>query len=345
MKVIYDDIIYSLQQSGGISLYWSQLETFLRQDMRLVYKNHETNIFFPKSSFVQELKNENIIFFERYKNNTLPEKAPFIFHSSYYRYCKNKYAINVTTAHDFIYEYFRHDIKSIAHKIQKKNAIYHSDGVIFVSENTKNDFHKLFPRYKGIEKVIYHGIASDYNRLNISKNNNVIFIGSRSKYKNFFYALEILQKLPQFKLQIIGGGPLSKIEIGNMNKYIPNRYEYCQSLSSKELNIKYNEAFFLLYPSVYEGFGFPVIEAQAAGCPVVCCNTSSLPEVGGNAPIYISGINIEDDLEKIEQLNDQIFYNNILEKGFENSKKFSWKKCAEETYSFYQEVYNLKCSK
>jgi len=340
--IIYDDIIYSLQRSGGISLYWSQLETYLRKDIRLLYKNCENNIFFSKSSIVRGVRNENYVFFERYKNISLSEKDIFIFHSSYYRYCKNKNTVNITTVHDFIYEYFRHDIKSIAHKIQKKNTIFHSDGLIFVSENTRNDFHKLFPRYKGAEKVIYHGIISDYSYLNIPKKNNVIFIGSRIKYKNFFYAVNLLQKLPQFRLQIIGGGPLSRIEIANLDRCIPNRYEYCQSLPNKELNIKYNEAFFLLYPSLYEGFGFPIIEAQAAGCPVICCNISSLPEIGGDAAVYISGKNIENDLEKIEQLNDNVFYNNLLKKGFENCKRFSWEKCAKETYSFYREVYNLK---
>jgi mannosyltransferase len=345
MKLIYDDIIYSLQHSGGISLYWSQLEAYLKQDLRLLYKGHETNIFFKSLNNVEQVINNQYVPFERYRNIFLPGKAAFIFHSSYYRYCKNKKAVNITTVHDFIYEYYRYEMKSLAHKIQKKNAIYHSDGVIFVSENTKNDFHKLFPHYKGAEKVIYHGIVSDYNFLDIPKKNKIIFIGSRAKYKNFLYTVNLLQKLPQFKLQIIGGGPLSKVEITNLDRYIPNRYEYYLSLSNKELNIKYNEAFFLLYPSIYEGFGFPVIEAQAAGCPVVCCNTSSLPEVGGNAAIYISGKNIEEDLEKIEQLNDQVFYNNIMKKGFENCKRFSWEKCAKETHSFYQEVFDLKNSK
>jgi mannosyltransferase len=161
MKLIYDDIVYSLQLSGGISLYWSQLETYLKQDMWLLYKNHEKNIFFKSISNIKQVINKQYVPFEHYKNILLSEKAPFIFHSSYYRYYKNKNAVNITTVHDLIYEYYRYDIKSLAHKIQKKNAIYHSDGVIFVSENTKNDFHKLFPQYKGAEKVIYHGIASD----------------------------------------------------------------------------------------------------------------------------------------------------------------------------------------
>jgi len=341
MKLIYDNIIYSLQRSGGISLYWSSLETYLKQDIHLLYINHEKNIFFPVSSTVQRIKNNNFILIERYKNISLPEESPFIFHSSYYRYCKSKNAINITTIHDFIYEYFRHDIKSIIHKIQKKNAIYNSQGIIFVSESTKSDFEKFFPKYKGMKKVIYHGVLSEYKKIEIFKKNNVIFIGGRKVYKNFIYAVQILERLPKLKLQIIGGDLLNKKEISILNKYIPNRFEYYNSLSNNELNEKYNEAYFLLYPSSYEGFGFPVIEAQAANCPVVCCNVSSLPEVAGDAAIYISGKNIEDDLIKINQLTDQNFYNNILEKGLKNSKRFSWEICAEETYNFYKEVYNL----
>jgi mannosyltransferase len=341
MKIIYDDIIYSLQRSGGISLYWSQLEAHQKQDIQLLYNNHDKNIFFPTSSTAQRVKNSKSILFERYRNIFLPEKSPFVFHSSYYRYCKNKNAINITTVHDFIYEYFRHDLKSIVHRLQKKNVINNSKGIIFVSESTKNDFEKFFPRYKGEKKVIYHGIVSEYRNLGFSKEKNIIFIGGRSEYKNFLYTVQILHRLSQFRLQIIGGGPLNKKEIATLNKCIPNRYEYYQSLSNEELNVKYNKAYFLLYPSLYEGFGFPVVEAQMAGCPVVCCNISSLPEVAGEAAIFISGKNIDDDLEKISQLTDIKSYNNIVERGFKNCKRFSWKKCVEETYNFYQDVYDL----
>jgi mannosyltransferase len=340
MKIVYDDIAYSLQDSGGISLYWSQLETHLKHDMQLLYRNYENNIFYSESS-VTKRKKINIILFERYKNVSLPERTPFIFHSSYYRYCKNKNAINITTVHDFIYEYFRHDIKAMAHKIQKRNAIHHSHGIIFVSESTKNDFEKLFPDYKGTKSVIYHGIASEYMSLNTLKKKKVIFIGKRAGYKNFIYAVKILNKLPQFKLQVIGGGSLTKKEICELDSYLPNRYEYYQSLPNRELNIKYNEACFLIYPSLYEGFGFPVVEAQAAGCPVVCCNNTSLPEVGGDAAMYISGRNIDDDLDKINRLNERVYYKTLVDKGFENCKRFSWIKCANETFDFYKKVFDL----
>jgi mannosyltransferase len=345
MKIIYDDIVYSLQRSGGISLYWSQLEKYLEQDVHLLYANAEKNIFYRLPTGILIKKDGNIVL-ERYKNVSVSEKEPFIFHSSFYRYCKSKNAINITTVHDFVSIEYGHGLKALVRKIQRNNAIYHSKGIICVSENTKNDFLKYFPDYKGLIKVIYHGrMDSDYTKLDILKRNTVIFIGGRSGYKNFNYALKLLQRLPQLTMQIIGGGSLNAKEIALLNTYIPNRYEYYQALSNTELNIKYNGAYFLLYPSLYEGFGFPVIEAQAAGCPVVCCHVSSLPEVGGDAALYISGKDIESDIREISRLYDENVYKSYVEKGLINCRRFSWEKCAKETYNFYQEVYNSCISK
>jgi len=308
-----------------------------------LYKNHEKNIFYSSSQDSQKIKKSNTVIFERFRNITLQEKSPFIFHSSYYRYCKNNNAINITTVHDFIYEKFRHDLKSFAHKIQKKNAIRKSTALILNSENTKKDLLFFFPDFQGMIKVIYSGLSGDYSVLNIPRKNNVIFIGARAGYKNFSYALKLMESIPECKLQIIGGGKLTKRELILLQSIIPNRYEYYSSLSNRELNIMYNEARFLLYPSLYEGFGVPVVEAQAAGCPVVCCNVSALPEVAGEAAVYISGESIEDDIQKIAQLNDPKISNSYVEKGLVNCKKFSWKKCAEETYNFYKEVYDSVC--
>jgi mannosyltransferase len=339
MKIIYDDIIYSLQRVGGISLYWSQLGTYLDQDIHLLYSGYEKNIFLPDFKSKKIIKN-NILLFERYKNVKVPEKEPFIFHSSYYRYCKNKNAINITTVHDCTYEYFRHDIKSILHKVQLRNSINNSKGIICVSENTKKDVMKFYPNYRGLIKVIYEGYSIEYKKLNIAKKNTVLFIGARDTHENFNYAIRVMEGLPDLILQIVGGGFLRKEEIVTLNKYIPGRYEYYDWLTNEDLNKKYNETYFLLYPSLYEGFGLPIIEAQSAGCPVVCCNVSALPEVGGDAAVYISGNDIDEDIKIISKLKDKYYYETIREKGLENCRRFSWEKCAKETADFYRQVYN-----
>jgi mannosyltransferase len=212
--------------------------------------------------------------------------------------------------------------------------------IICNSENTKKDLILFHPDYKGMIKVIYLGLSEDYYQINRPRKNIAIFIGGRTGYKNFEYAVKLVHELPNLNLQIIGGGALKKQEIDLLRKYIPNRYEYYQSLSNSELNIKYNEAKFLLYPSLYEGFGVPVVEAQAAGCPVVCCDVSSLPEIAGDAAIYISGKDMVNDLHIISGLEDHDYYCHLVEKGLNNCRRFSWKKCAEQTYEFYQEAWN-----
>ncbi|GHV42931.1 mannosyltransferase [Spirochaetia bacterium] len=340
MRLVYDDIIYSIQRSGGISIYWSELEKYLNPDKILLYDNYKKNIFFKLNDKNDTILKKNI--FTRFTNVRLKEDDKFIFHSSYYRYCKNRNALNIITVFDFIYEYYRFDKKAIVHKLQKKNAIHNTDGIICISESTKNDLLRLYPEFNGLIKVVYLGFPQEYCNLNIDKKDIVVFVGGRSGYKNFNYAVQIMKKLPDLQLLIIGGGDLKKEEIAILNDLIPNRYEFYLNLSNGELNIKYNEAKFLLYPSLYEGFGIPVVEAQAAGCPVICCKTSSLPEVGGSAVLYISGKDINEDIQIISQINNQSFYNRIVEEGLNNCKRFSWKKCAEQTADFYKELWDKK---
>lgn len=344
MKIIYDDIIYSLQKSGGGSVYWTEVTK--RQDEKAihnVYNNANENFFYNESNFkIINKWSAKFLTIKRYFNLTFSEKLPFIFHSSLYRYCKNKNAINITTVHDFTYEYYRKDFKSNLHKIQKKNAVMHSDGVICISENTKKDLLKFYPEYKGKIKVIHNGYSTQkyfYDR-DIKKTKNVLFVGARTDYKRFDFAIDIISQLQDCKLIIVGGGQLSKTEKSLLESKIPNQYEKAGYLSDEDLRKLYNSAFFLLYPSEYEGFGIPVIEAQACGCPVVCQAKSSIPEVAEDSVIYIDSSDLNNSINEIKRLLDSDFYNKKVEVGLQNVKRFSWDKCADEVRQFYEEVFN-----
>lgn len=342
IPIIYDDIIYSLQKSGGISVYWNMLEESISIEKRLVYPNASNNISFKNRT--NEKYEEKKIFFERYRNLSLGLTNPFIFHSSYYRYCKDKTAVNITTVHDFTYELFRKDWKSAIHKIQKRNAVMHSSGVICISENTKQDLLKYYPEFSGKIKVIYHGYDSNiFKNLNNScRTKDVLFVGSRVSYKNFIFTVELLSHFDDLQLVIIGGGELLTKELEILNKMLPNRYKKLDYISNDELAKLYNHSFALAYPSDYEGFGFPVIEAQACGCPVICQQVSSIPEVSGNNCVYVNKDDVYSSIESIKKLFDINHYESIQAKGLENVKRFSWKKTVEETLSFYQEVYQDK---
>lgn len=343
MNIVYDDIIYSIQKSGGISVYWKKLEDSIPVTKTLVYKGRDKNIFYTKRD--NEISFSSLIKLERYRNIRVNNKKMiFIFHSSYYRYCKNKNAKNITTVHDFIYEKFRKDLKSNIHKFQKKNSVLHSDGVICISENTKRDLYEYYPEFKGKVKVIYHGYDSSlYNFQGNAfeqRNKNVLFVGSRTGYKRFDLTVQLVRQLPELNLLIIGGGVLTKEEKDMLQTFIPNRYEKLNYLSNEDLAKLYNESFALFYPTEYEGFGFPVIEAQACGCPVVCQNKSSIPEVSGNKCVYIDSDKFDDSIMTIKKLFEKDYYMSIQNSGLENVKRFAWDKCIKETLDFYKEFVN-----
>lgn len=345
LRLVFDDIIYSLQKSGGGSVYWTENIKRLNSlnIKHYCYDNADSNFLYDENNLPNLTKwSSRFLVLKRYLNLKFPnETEPFIFHSSMYRTCKNQNAVNITTIHDFTYEYFRRDLKSNLHKIQKKHAVMHSAGVICISENTKQDLLKFYPNYRGKIKVIHNGYNTEkyFHDPEIEKTKNILFVGARTDYKRFDLAVEIVKRLLDCKLIIIGGGELTCDEEKLLKQGLQNRYEKMSYVSDDDLNRLYNGAFFLCYPSEYEGFGIPLIEAQACGCPVVCQEKSSIPEVVGNTAVFINSQNIEMSMHKIKQLYDKNFYLNIQKRGFENIKRFSWDKCAEKIKQFYAEVF------
>ena len=209
MDVIYDDIIKDLQSSGGISVYWDNLKN------QLVNK-------FNVSSFNGKNNKRDLnltLSFHRYLNFKTNVNYNHIFHSSYYRISKNRNSKNVVTVHDFVYEYYSTGLKKYFHLFQKRNALLYADRIICVSENTKKDLLKFYPKLeRKIIKVIYHGVSDDFYMINhnstkkIQTSKSLVFIGNRRGYKNFQIVLDILFTSKKYNLIIVGGGLLSKKE-------------------------------------------------------------------------------------------------------------------------------------
>lgn len=135
---------------------------------------------------------------------------------------------------------------------------------------------------------------------------------------------------------IVGGGVLNNDEITLLEHNIPGRYEWLGRLTDEELNLQYNKAYCLIYPSSYEGFGIPIIEAMRAGCPVIAINNSSIPEVAGDAAILIEYAEAELVVEAVQSLHTD--YNKLRLAGLSQASHFSWDKCYSATKKIYKEL-------
>jgi mannosyltransferase len=181
--------------------------------------------------------------------------------------------------------------------------------------------------------IIYNGVSEEYFPLDVKKQNLLLFVGARDEYKNFDLAVISASKanMPLF----ICGKKLTKEEKELLDKFLPSKYRFLGFISNEELNTYYNKAYALLYPSSYEGFGIPVIEAQKAGCPVIAMNSSSIPEIIGNDELLINDATPDAIIEKINILKDSEEREKIVKLGIENAKNYSWNK----TFQNYQKLY------
>ncbi|WP_318447940.1 glycosyltransferase family 4 protein [Photobacterium leiognathi] len=343
MNLIIDGIIEKLQDNGGCTVYFNQVLHFFQKEKNtlsyLKYTDRNNIKIFNGKVF-----HPNDRFLERWLDIDIDEvndgEDKSIFHSTHYRLPKNRDNIKVvTTVHDFTYELYCSGPARWMHSWQKNKAIKNSDLIICVSQNTADDLMKFCPISRDKIRVVYNGVSDSYFPLNQYKGEkNVVFIGARGRYKNFSLAVKALSNSKDYNLQIVGGGALSEEELKLLEEFLPNRYSWLGRLTDDELNVVYNDAYCLLYPSSYEGFGIPVAEAMRAGCPVIAINTSSIPEVGGDAAILLDEPSEQLIVEALYSLNDTPYRNELISKGIVQASKFSWEKCYENTLNVYQEL-------
>lgn len=358
MQILFDNIIFSLQKTGGISVYWYEIiHKALKQEnvnsLFIEEDNTSGNIFRKYLNFMPlKLLNSNEYtkkFFSRYREIDVKVKnSSFIFHSSYYRTLSKKVkkennVKEVVTVHDFTYEHFSKGLKKWIHSAQKKKAINAADIVLCISENTKKDLLYFFPEFSKKEiKVVYNGVSSDY--YNISEFDNIksesqyfLFVGSRATYKNFDFCVNAVAQMDKrYKLKIVGSN-LNKKELYMLNKLLLGRWELFTNVENKKLNQLYNDSYALIYPSSYEGFGIPLLEAMKAGCPFIALNASSIYEVSQGAGVLIDKLEITSFNEAILKIDTH--RSEIIKRGFERGNEFSWEKCYIETMNVYKDLY------
>jgi glycosyltransferase involved in cell wall biosynthesis len=171
----------------------------------------------------------------------------------------------------------------------------------------------------------------------------LLYVGGRNSHKNFNAALMSLNlktaKEIGLELLVVGGGEFTKCELDNINKLnLLKKVKHMGQVQNSKLNQLYNEAFAFIYPSFYEGFGIPPLEAMASGCPVICSNVSSIPEVVGSAGLYFSPNEPESIESYLFKLQESAYREKTINMGLAHSAQFSWEKTGLETVKLYKEM-------
>lgn len=220
-----------------------------------------------------------------------------------------------------------------------------ADALIAVSDYTKKDIQRLI-RPKNKVHVIYEAASAEFRPLNVGKaHNSILYVVSNLAHKNLkilFNSFAIVKKrVKDAKLILIGRGLKENKELGDEARRLGIRESIVFKGYMKHLATEYSKAGVFVFPSLYEGFGLPVLEAMACGCPVICSDKTSLPEVVGDAAIYFDGCSTEDLAKKVYRvLKDENLRRDMEKNGFEQAKKFSWEKCAEQTIGIYTDLAN-----
>ena len=364
MKILYNHQVFH-QKYGGISRYFVELANNIA-----LYKNQETSVKIISPFFKTDyLSNKNQKFLlsglkvpdfkgsarlcsilNSFLSPILSKHyEPNIIHDTYYNSVKynNGRIKKIITVYDMIHELFPDQFpKGDKTSKLKKFAVAEADHIICISNNTQKDLINFFNVDINKTSVIHLGFSFGTNEIKKPVKTNkpyLLYVGSRDGYKNFERFVEAYSapKIKNFfDLVIFGGNRLNEKEFALFNRL------QISKKSLKEVNGNdatlagyYKNASLFVYPSLYEGFGMPPLEAMHFGCPVVCSNSGSIPEEVGNAALLFDPYSVDSIRDNIIS----VLYNNKLKlsltsKGLEQVKKFSWEKCARETYKIYKKV-------
>lgn len=334
-----DDIVYSIQKFGGASTYWTELTSHLSEFVPGLITHRTGNKFARLYS---------------------PKSSAQVFHSSHFRVSSSPIVKNVTTIHDLIYEKGLGGGRGkLINLYERKKSVMRADAIICISESTRRDLYECYGDVIGSKPVhvIYHGCTrlparsanqvsafnlSAYSRLSLSSGQFFMFVGGRSGYKNFELVLNAFV-LGNFAKQgfrlICTGASFSDDERGLIEKLkLSESVVSMGFVDATTLGELYGVSRALVYPSAYEGFGLPPLEAMAAGCPVICANASSLPEVVGESGILIDPRSTEQLADAMDSVLLDDARAHFIQAGIARAKQFDWRETARAHASVYESL-------
>lgn len=356
-------IDFRMHKASGIGTYIKSLLPFFLEKFEVILLGSRAEIReYIWSNGVKVLECESKVY-SMNEQFELPLKIPKcdFFWSPHYNIpiLPIKAKFRVVTIHDAFHLAF-YDTLNFVQKIYAKTifnqALGRSDIVFSISNFSRSEILKYTKTDKNI-LVVPNAIDEerfnshyDSNTLEVVAKNYglpkdfILFVGNVKPHKNLKNLLFALEKM-DLNLVIVGkkdGFITSDSTISEIiwTKNLIDRIFFTGYVKDKDIAAIYNLAKLFVFPSLYEGFGIPPLESQACGCPVVCSNAASLPEVCRDSVLYFNPHNVEDIRNKIQAvLNDENLRNELCVKGFENIKRFSWERSAKQIIEIME---NLK---
>lgn len=362
MKVAFDHQVFSMQRYGGISRYIANLATALvglEQDIKIFapfYFNaygKELPVHIIDGHYMKAFPRRTGRFFMAYNRFVTQRKIsqwkPNIVHETYYarRSSNVTKSPTILTVHDMIHELFPESFYKRDKTTElKKEAVERAQHLICVSHNTKKDLIELFGINEEKISVVHLGIDQVKQKISLDVSIDkpyLLYVGHRGGYKNFqgfLKAFAYSNRLRKdFFILAFGSDKFSNEELKLIDDLGLDTKQVKHMLGSDEvLAALYQRAEAFIYPSLYEGFGIPPLEAMVNDCPVVSSNISSMPEVIGDAAIFFNPLSLEDMVMAIEK----VVYNtecrsDLINKGQIRREQFTWKSCAQRTLTAYQQ--------
>ena len=365
MKIIFDHQIFTQQIYGGISRYYCELAAALSvheaQDVKIAASLHindylgasselsSRNFKLPAAASALRISQKFIGLIDTVASRLSTRLSmPDVIHETFYSSHPiiNRGSRRILTVYDMINEIFSDSFPtSDRTSVQKKIAVLRADHIICISERTQQDLIERFRVSPNRTSVVHLGISSLPSPTAPPPRNTIpyfLYVGSRFGYKNFtafiraFASSHSLTR--DFRVICLGGGGFSESENDLFSRIgiTPRHIEYTSG-SDSVLAYLYRYASAFIYPSLYEGFGIPPLEAMSCGCPVACSNTGSIPEIVGQSAKFFDPYEVASIVSSLEA----VVYNSslrerLIRSGIHQSKLFTWKRCARETLAIYE---------
>jgi glycosyltransferase involved in cell wall biosynthesis len=361
MRVLYDGNIYLMQAAGGVNRYFANLVSRLPADVTpylTLCGNPEVNYPIQPRMKVYNYRRfrpaaVSYRLEKLYFNYVASARRYDLAHPTYYTLLSRQelsaYRCPVViTVWDMIHELFPAELDPAGrHAEEKRKAIMAAQAVICISENTRNDLLERYPVDERKVKVTPLAAGIDASQAHgpepVPDRPYFLYVGMRYGYKNFDGLLTAFASVhrgrPGTSLCVVGA-PFSQSEMRTIVELgLTNAVEFYGYVSDPHLAKLYHYSLAFVYPSLYEGFGIPPLEAMACGAPVVASNRSSLPEVVGDAGLLFDPEKTSDLTDILLLLNDSLSQREqLIAKGRQRAKVFSWEKTVAQTMEVYRAV-------